>query len=529
VPPLDDACTIARGARRPRRTAPSARRTRRGSRARPGGRGTSDRDRVRRSTVGGELVDERLARDLELAPVALGGAGEVELGTEQASTAAGCPTAGQADRPTARGAPRAPSTAPAAAVIRQWFDCAAPTVTSDRAPAATASPQRNSSLRALLPPAPRPVRSSRFTHSAGRPSGRSGPRLERRRQRRQPRARHGSRHAMIVGDAIGGGQTRGNTVSCDHRLEPGAARPVRRAVLASSCRRSWPTSAASTPCIRRTTRCSQRCTSPRMADTKVMILGQDPYHGPGQAHGLCFSVHGVRVPPSLVNIQTELHDDLGSNRPATATSRPGRAEGCCCSTPRSRCAPARRVRTRARAGSASPTGSSWSSTTARAGRVRAVGFVGPQEGNTDRRERATPSSNRRTPRRCRRTTGFFGSRPFSRTNDALVDAGLDSDRLELRLMASRPRPSGSMRLRIRSARDRPRGRRRSTAGGATSSGATWQCSPTTASSRCSPCSWWEPPFSGWFAPEQRATAGGDPRHRRRTDPGDRIRDPAPGR
>jgi uracil-DNA glycosylase len=45
---------------------------------------------------------------------------------------------------------------------------------------------------------------------------------------------------------------------------------------------------------------------------KVVILGQDPYHGPGQAHGLSFSVpEGVRVPPSLVNIYRELHDDLG--------------------------------------------------------------------------------------------------------------------------------------------------------------------------------------------------------------------------
>lgn len=45
---------------------------------------------------------------------------------------------------------------------------------------------------------------------------------------------------------------------------------------------------------------------------KVVILGQDPYHGPGQAHGLCFSVQpGVRVPPSLVNIYKELHSDLG--------------------------------------------------------------------------------------------------------------------------------------------------------------------------------------------------------------------------
>lgn len=45
---------------------------------------------------------------------------------------------------------------------------------------------------------------------------------------------------------------------------------------------------------------------------KVVILGQDPYHGPGQAHGLCFSVpHGIRPPPSLQNIFKELHSDLG--------------------------------------------------------------------------------------------------------------------------------------------------------------------------------------------------------------------------
>ena len=45
---------------------------------------------------------------------------------------------------------------------------------------------------------------------------------------------------------------------------------------------------------------------------KVVILGQDPYHGPNQAHGLCFSVlPGVQTPPSLVNIYKELHADLG--------------------------------------------------------------------------------------------------------------------------------------------------------------------------------------------------------------------------
>ena len=47
-------------------------------------------------------------------------------------------------------------------------------------------------------------------------------------------------------------------------------------------------------------------------EVKVVILGQDPYHQPGQAHGLCFSVKpGVKVPPSLVNIYKELESDLG--------------------------------------------------------------------------------------------------------------------------------------------------------------------------------------------------------------------------
>jgi uracil-DNA glycosylase len=47
-------------------------------------------------------------------------------------------------------------------------------------------------------------------------------------------------------------------------------------------------------------------------EVKVVILGQDPYHGLGQANGLCFSVNdGVSIPPSLKNIFTEIHDDLG--------------------------------------------------------------------------------------------------------------------------------------------------------------------------------------------------------------------------
>ena len=53
-----------------------------------------------------------------------------------------------------------------------------------------------------------------------------------------------------------------------------------------------------------------------LKDVKVVILGQDPYHNDGQAHGLCFSVKpDVEVPPSLVNIYKELQDDLGCRIP----------------------------------------------------------------------------------------------------------------------------------------------------------------------------------------------------------------------
>lgn len=51
-------------------------------------------------------------------------------------------------------------------------------------------------------------------------------------------------------------------------------------------------------------------------DSKVVIIGQDPYHGPGQANGLCFSVSpGVQMPPSLVNIFKEVSDDTGAPMP----------------------------------------------------------------------------------------------------------------------------------------------------------------------------------------------------------------------
>lgn len=53
-------------------------------------------------------------------------------------------------------------------------------------------------------------------------------------------------------------------------------------------------------------------------EVKVVIIGQDPYHGPGQANGLCFSVRdGIRMPPSLVNIFKEIQSDLGKPMPAS--------------------------------------------------------------------------------------------------------------------------------------------------------------------------------------------------------------------
>jgi uracil-DNA glycosylase len=63
-------------------------------------------------------------------------------------------------------------------------------------------------------------------------------------------------------------------------------------------------------------------------DIKVVILGQDPYHGANQAHGLCFSVQeGITHPPSLKNIFTELHNDIGCDIPVNGTLTQWAKEG----------------------------------------------------------------------------------------------------------------------------------------------------------------------------------------------------------
>ena len=61
---------------------------------------------------------------------------------------------------------------------------------------------------------------------------------------------------------------------------------------------------------------------------RVVILGQDPYHGPGQAHGLCFSVlPGTKLPPSLINIYTEIQSDLGTQMSGAGDLSPWADQG----------------------------------------------------------------------------------------------------------------------------------------------------------------------------------------------------------
>ena len=161
------------------------------------------------------------------------------------------------------------------------------------------------------------------------------------------------------------------------------------------------------------------------ADVKVLILGQDPYHGPRQAHGLCFSVQrDVQPPPSLVNIFKELRDDLG-----VATPPHGNLE-----------AWARRgvlllnTTLTVRAGqAASHQGKGWETFTDEV--IRKVSekpfVVFVLWGAHARKKKLLIDLQRHTvvesahPSPLSAHNGFFGSRPFSKINAALRDARLD--------------------------------------------------------------------------------------------------------
>jgi uracil-DNA glycosylase len=160
------------------------------------------------------------------------------------------------------------------------------------------------------------------------------------------------------------------------------------------------------------------------AEVKVVILGQDPYHGPGQAHGLCFSVKpGVANPPSLVNIFTELHDDLGIGAPSDGCLEPWARQGVLLLNAT--------LTVRAHQ-AASHQGKGWETFTdavLRAVDAKPERVVFVLWGASARRKRTLITGRQHVviesahPSPLSASNGFFGSRPFSRANAALVDAG----------------------------------------------------------------------------------------------------------
>jgi uracil-DNA glycosylase len=160
------------------------------------------------------------------------------------------------------------------------------------------------------------------------------------------------------------------------------------------------------------------------ADTKVLILGQDPYHGPGQAHGLCFSVqHGVAAPPSLVNIYKELASDLGCATPPHGNLEHWARQGVLLLNAV--------LTVRARQAN-SHQGKGWEQFTdevirAVAAKDETVVFI--LWGSYARKKKALVDTHRHVviesahPSPLSAHNGFFGSRPFSRANAALVAAG----------------------------------------------------------------------------------------------------------
>ena len=157
-----------------------------------------------------------------------------------------------------------------------------------------------------------------------------------------------------------------------------------------------------------------------------MILGQDPYHGPGQAHGLCFSVrHGVARPPSVANIHRELHDDLGVPPPAHGNLERWAAAGVLLLN----------TTLTVRGGEAgSHRGRGWERFTDRIIEVlsaRAEPLVFVLWGSSARAKRPMIDTDRHGvvesahPSPLSAHRGFLGSRPFSKVNELLTDRGAD--------------------------------------------------------------------------------------------------------
>ncbi len=161
---------------------------------------------------------------------------------------------------------------------------------------------------------------------------------------------------------------------------------------------------------------------------RAVILGQDPYHGPGQAHGLSFSVPvGVAVPPSLRNIYAEREADLGLSPPSHGNLEAWARQGVLLLN----------TTLTVRAGAAaSHQGKGWETFTdevirVAAAREEAVVFI--LWGAAARRKKKLIAETNAAqvviesahPSPLSAHNGFFGSRPFSRTNQALIEAGRD--------------------------------------------------------------------------------------------------------
>jgi uracil-DNA glycosylase len=159
------------------------------------------------------------------------------------------------------------------------------------------------------------------------------------------------------------------------------------------------------------------------AATRVVILGQDPYHGSGQAHGLCFSVRrGVPVPPSLRNMHKELQQDLGCPTPSHGNLEHWARQGVLLLNT---------TLTVREGEAASHHGRGWETFTdevisavdAKSSRVVFLLW-----GAASRKKKSLIDTDRHTviesahPSPLSAHNGFFGSRPFSRANQALRES-----------------------------------------------------------------------------------------------------------
>ena len=159
------------------------------------------------------------------------------------------------------------------------------------------------------------------------------------------------------------------------------------------------------------------------AEVKVLILGQDPYHGPRQAHGLCFSVpHGVPQPPSLQNIFAELRDDLGIEPPSHGNLEGWARQGVLLLNA------FLTVRARQAASHRSAGWETFTDEVIRAVSAKPERVVFILWGAFARRKKSLVDLTRHViiesphPSPLSAHNGFFGSKPFSRANAALAAA-----------------------------------------------------------------------------------------------------------